>query len=59
MVMRLDAPPYDNPDLRLALKLSAKRQEMVDKVEGGRRVHEDGGSLVWGFTKMHGRRCVW
>ena len=35
MIMRLDTPPYDNLDLRLALKLSAKRQEMVDKVEGG------------------------
>ena len=33
MVMRLDTPPYDNPDLRLALKLSAKRQELVDKME--------------------------
>ena len=38
MVMRLDTPPYDNLDLRLALKLSAKRQEMVDKVEGGHGV---------------------
>ena len=38
MVMRLDTPPYDNPDLRLALKLSAKRQEMVDKVESGHGV---------------------
>ena len=38
MVMRLDTPPYDNLDLRLALKLSAKRQEMVDKIEGGHGV---------------------
>ena len=38
MVMRLDTPPYDNPDLRLALKLSANRQELVDKIEGGHGV---------------------
>ena len=38
MVMRLDTPPYDNNDLRLALKYSAKRQEMVDKIEGGHGV---------------------
>ena len=38
MVMRLDTPPYDNLDLRLALKLSAKRQELVDKIEGGHGV---------------------
>ena len=38
MVMRLDTPPFDNPDLRLAIKLSAKRQELVDKIEGGHGV---------------------
>ena len=38
MVMRLDTPPYDNLDLRLALKLSANRQELVDKIEGGHGV---------------------
>ena len=38
MVMRLDTPPYDNLDLRLAIKLSAKRQELVDKIEGGHGV---------------------
>ena len=30
--MRLDTPPFDNYDLRMALKLSVKRQEMVDKI---------------------------
>lgn len=35
MVMRLDTPPYDNLDVRLALKYAANRQEMIDKVEGG------------------------
>ena len=30
--MRLDSPPFDNYDLRMALKLSIKRQEMVDKI---------------------------
>ena len=38
MVMRLDTPPYDNLDLRLALKYAAKRQEMIDKVEAGHGV---------------------
>ena len=38
MVMRLDTPPFDNFDLRMALKLSAKRQEMVEKIEGGHGV---------------------
>ena len=38
MVMRLDTPPFDNLDLRLAIKLSAKRQELVDKIEGGHGV---------------------
>ncbi|MDH3740825.1 MAG: ABC transporter substrate-binding protein [Hyphomicrobiales bacterium] len=35
MTMRLDTPPFDNADLRLALKWAAKRQEMVDKIESG------------------------
>lgn len=30
--MRLDSPPFDNYDLRMALKLSIKRQELVDKI---------------------------
>ncbi len=38
MVMRLDTPPFENLDLRLALKYAVKRQELVDKVEGGHGV---------------------
>ena len=34
-VMRLDTPPFDNFDLRMALKLSVKRQELVDKILRG------------------------
>jgi peptide/nickel transport system substrate-binding protein len=30
--MRLDTAPFDNYDLRMALKLSLKRQELVDKI---------------------------
>lgn len=30
--MRTDTAPFDNYDLRMALKLSVKRQEMVDKI---------------------------
>ena len=30
--MRLDVAPFDNYDLRMALKLSVNRQEMVDKI---------------------------
>ena len=30
--MRLDVKPFDNYDLRMAIKLSIKRQEMVDKI---------------------------
>lgn len=30
--MRVDAAPFDNYDLRMALKLSLKRQEMLDKI---------------------------
>ena len=32
MPMRVDAAPFDNRDLRMALKLSVKRQELVDKI---------------------------
>lgn len=32
MPMRLDTPPFDNYDLRMAMKLSVKRQELVDKI---------------------------
>jgi peptide/nickel transport system substrate-binding protein len=32
MPMRVDAAPFDNRDLRLALKHSIKRQELVDKI---------------------------
>jgi peptide/nickel transport system substrate-binding protein len=38
MVMRLDTEPFGNFDLRMALKLSVKRQEMIDKIEGGHGV---------------------
>ncbi len=38
MVMRLDTPPFDSFDLRMAVKLSIKRQEMIDKIEGGHGV---------------------
>ena len=30
--MRLDTKPFDNYDVRMALKLSIKRQELVDKI---------------------------
>ena len=30
--MRLNVPPFDNYDLRMALKWSIKRQELVDKI---------------------------
>lgn len=30
--MRLDSPPFDNYDLRMALKLAINRQEIVDKI---------------------------
>ncbi|MEM7652539.1 MAG: ABC transporter substrate-binding protein [Pseudomonadota bacterium] len=32
MPMRLDSPPFDNFDLRMALKLAVDRQELVDKI---------------------------
>lgn len=34
-IMECNKPPFDNNDLRMALKLSIKRQEMVDKILGG------------------------
>ncbi len=34
-IMRRDAAPFDNNDLRMALKMSINRQEMVDKILGG------------------------
>lgn len=33
--MRLDVTPFDNYDLRMALKLSLKRQELLDKILQG------------------------
>ena len=33
--MRVDAAPFDNADLRMAVKLAVKRQEMVDKILKG------------------------
>jgi len=30
--MRLDTPPFDNADLRMAIKLAVNRQELVDKI---------------------------
>ncbi len=33
--MHVDKPPFDNSDLRMALKLAINRQEMVDKILGG------------------------
>ena len=34
-IMRCNAAPFDNNDLRMALKMSVNRQEMVDKILGG------------------------
>lgn len=34
-VMHCDKAPFDNKDLRMALKYAIKRQEMVDKIPGG------------------------
>ncbi|MBC2836387.1 ABC transporter substrate-binding protein [Paragemmobacter straminiformis] len=34
-IMHCDKAPFDNNDLRMALKLSINRQEMVDKILGG------------------------
>ena len=34
-IMHCDKAPFDNNDLRMALKLSIKRQEMVEKILGG------------------------
>ncbi|MFG1911618.1 ABC transporter substrate-binding protein [Kribbella sp. NPDC048928] len=35
-VMKVDQPPFDNPDVRLAFKLLADRQRLVDVVLAGR-----------------------
>jgi peptide/nickel transport system substrate-binding protein len=35
-VMKVDRPPFDNPDVRLAFKLLADRQRLVDVVLAGR-----------------------
>lgn len=34
-IMHCDKPPFDNRDLRMALKYAINRQEMLDKVLGG------------------------
>jgi peptide/nickel transport system substrate-binding protein len=34
-IMHCDTPPFDNNDLRLALKYAIKRQEMLDKILAG------------------------
>ena len=34
-IMECNKPPFDNNDLRMALKLAINRQEMVDKILGG------------------------
>ena len=34
-IMHVDKAPFDNNDLRMALKLAVNRQEMVDKILGG------------------------
>ena len=34
-IMHCDKAPFDNNDLRMALKMSINRQEMVDKILGG------------------------
>ncbi|NPD14639.1 ABC transporter substrate-binding protein [Xinfangfangia sp. D13-10-4-6] len=34
-IMHVDKAPFDNNDLRMALKLAVKREEMVEKVLGG------------------------
>jgi peptide/nickel transport system substrate-binding protein len=37
-VMKVDRPPFDNPDVRMAFKLLADRQRLVDVVLAGRGV---------------------
>ena len=34
-IMHVDKAPFDNQDLRMALKMAINRQEMVDKILGG------------------------
>lgn len=34
-IMHCDTPPFDSNDLRMALKLAVKREEMVEKILGG------------------------
>lgn len=34
-LMHCDTPPFDNNDLRMALKLAIDRQEMLDRIVGG------------------------
>ena len=34
-IMHVDKPPFDNNDLRMALKYAINRQEMVEKILGG------------------------
>jgi peptide/nickel transport system substrate-binding protein len=34
-IMHVDKPPFDNNDVRMALKYAINRQEMVDKILGG------------------------
>lgn len=34
-IMHVDTPPFDNPDLRMALKLAINREQMVDKILRG------------------------
>ena len=34
-IMRCDEPPFDNNDMRMALKYAINRKEMVEKILGG------------------------
>ncbi len=38
MIMRLDTPPFDNADVRMAFKLAIKREELIAKIEAGHGV---------------------
>jgi len=48
--MRMDVPPFDNNDLRTALKLSTPRQEFIDKVLFGYGAMGNDQPLGPGFT---------